>query len=290
MKKRRNLTPNQFNLLGFQLDIKNTLTTLAVAGAVFLALVLIDVATAINVSWYGVMIGLGFMLALFFAIKLCEVKGLDTELPYDLLWWIFPSSIIGARLYFIIFNNVTPFFWQAFVLWDGGLAIYGGIIGGFIGLVICCIIKKVDIIKVADIVAPGLALGQALGRIGCIFAGCCYGIEVQNPALHWFPVSINIHGTYHLATNFYESVLNFILFLVLLQLVRKSNTKGLIVSVYLVAYGVYRYFLETFRDTSQLLLTSFGMPISQLVSVIFVLIGTAFLCYILIKQQKGRIT
>ncbi len=285
MRRRRRITQNSFNFLGFELDIKNSLIALAVAGGVFLILLFIDVAIT-RVSWYGVLIGTGFILALFFAIKLCEIKGLDPELPYDLLWWVFPFSIIGARLYYVAFNNVTPFFWRAFAIWDGGLAIYGGIIGGFIGLVICCKIKKVDLLKVCDIVAPGLVLGQALGRLGCIFAGCCYGVEVQNAALRWFPIAINVHGDYHFATNFYESILNFILFFVLIWLVRKINMKGLVVAVYLVAYGVYRYFLEFFRDDSQLLLTSFGMPVSQLVSVISVIIGTALLSYILITNKR----
>lgn len=291
MKRRRKINPDNFQLLGYDFNKRNTLFTLSIAAVVFAMLFLISLLDigGRGVNWYGVLIGTGFLLALLFAIKICEIKGLDTNLPYELLWWVFPFSIIGARLYYIMFNPVTPFFWKAFAVWDGGLAIYGGIIGGFIAVVIYSYYKKIHLFKLTDIIVPGLAIGQALGRIGCVLAGCCYGVVVQSKWFRWFPAALNIHGTYHYATNFYEAILNAVLFLVLITLVRKTKLKGLTSAIYLVAYGIYRYILEFFRDPAQTLYTSFGMPISQLVSVIFVIAGTAIIAYILLNnKQKGN--
>ena len=197
---------DNFKILGLEFNKKQTLISLAVALGVFIVLLILNLC-GVRISWYGVLIALGFMLALVFACKFARFRDLDSELPYDLIWWVFPFSIVGARLYYVIFEQI-PFFWDAFRVWDGGLAIYGGIIGGAIGLIICCLIKKVSIIKTMDIVAPVLLLGQGIGRIGCYMAGCCVGNEVTNPSFQWFPISYYVHGGWHLATFFYECVLS----------------------------------------------------------------------------------
>ena len=129
----------------------------------------------VNVSWYGVLFGLGFLVALCLAGQNCRERNIDPEYPYTLIWFVFPFSILGARLYDLAFHGGIESLAQILRFWEGGLAIYGGVIGGLIGLIVCCVIKKINIISTTDVVAPLLSLGQFFGRIGCIFGNCCYG-------------------------------------------------------------------------------------------------------------------
>lgn len=257
--------------LGFEFESKSFWMTMAIAVGVLVLLAGLTIF-GINISWYGVMVGLGFLVALALAGQLFVLKKLPADYPYAIIWWIFPFSILGARIYFLIFDGSLTSFWQIFRIWDGGLAIYGGVIGGFIGLVISSLVNKKDIFATTDAVAPLLAIGQAFGRIGCIFGKCCYGVEVANKALHFFPISLNVAGGYHYATNFYESILDVILFVILVKTLRKYKTKGLNTCIYLIGYGVVRFILEFFRDVKQTLFIG-ALPVSQLLSLILVFVG-----------------
>ena len=138
-----------------------------------------------------------------------------------------------------------------------------------------------------DIAAPLLALGQGFGRIGCIFGKCCYGVEVTNKALHWFPVAIEVYGEYHYATNFYEAVFNFALFFGLTVLLRKLKITGLPTCAYLVGYGLVRFVLETFRADEQTLYLG-NYPVSKLVSIICILVGAICICTLLIVNNRRK--
>ena len=168
-------------------------------------------------------------------------------------------------------------------IWNGGMAIYGGVIGGAIGVVLCCAIHKINFLNIADIAVVGLILGQAIGRIGCYTAGCCYGIEVTNPSLMWFPLSVQIDGVWHLSTFFYESFCDFVIFIALLLLIcKKIKTNGIIMSLYFVLYGFVRCIIETFRGDSLYL---FGLKVSQMLSLLLMIAGIILL--IIIYTKKG---
>lgn len=269
---------------GFKFERKLFWITMGIAIGVILMLIALSLF-GVNVSWYGVLFGLGFLVALALAGQLCPERQLDSEFPYTLIWWVFPCSLIGARLYFLIFNGSLNSFMDIIRIWDGGLAVYGGVIGGLIGLIICCIIKKVNIISTTDIVVPLLALGQAFGRIGCIFGNCCYGVEVTNRALQWFPISIYVDGAYHFATNFYESMFDLALFFVLVIILRKCKIKGITTFSYMVGYGLVRYILEAFRAEKQTLFAG-STPVSQIVSIMFVVIGAIGISVLLIVNNR----
>jgi len=270
---------------GFEFERKTFWTTIGVTFGV-LAFLLAMTMFGVNISWYGVMVGLGFLSALALCGQLCKLRGVDSEYPYKLIWWIFPFALIGARLYFLIFDGMNSFM-DIIRIWDGGLAIYGGVIGGFLGLIICCLINKIDIIKTTDVVVPVLALGQAFGRIGCIFGKCCYGVKVATKSLQWFPIAIFVHGEYHYATNFYESLFDLGLFFALTYLLRKTKIKGLTTFAYLLGYGIVRFILEFFRDEVQTLFIG-TMPISQLVSIAAVLIGAVGIIVLLLVNNKKQ--
>ena len=264
-------------------DTKTFLITMGLSVGVLLVLVALTLF-GVNISWYGIMVGLGFLVALAICQQLCKEREINSEYPYTLIWWIFPFSIVGARIYFLIFSGMDSFM-DIIRVWDGGLAIYGGVIGGFLGLICACLIHKVNIIKTTDVVAPVLSLGQAFGRIGCIFGQCCYGVKVASKSLQWFPIALFVNGEYHYATNFYESILDFGLFVLLTVILRKVKINGIVTCSYLVGYGLIRFILETFRDEIQTLFLG-SFPVSQLLSIILVVVGAVGICVLLLVNNK----
>lgn len=286
------LGDKNINIFGFKFKLKNFLLTVIIALFVLLVLILLDTFEVMDVSWYGVIIGTGFLVALVMATQLCENRGLNRDFPYDLILWVFPLSLIGARIYYVLcsldeFSN----FWEMCAIWNGGMAIYGGIIGGLIGLVICCLIHKKDIVATMDVVAPCLIFAQAIGRWGNFVNQEVYGFEVTNKALQWFPICVHITkngmDSWHLATFFYESFLNVLGCIGLVILLRKVKLKGIVASSYLIFYGIVRFFLEGLRVEGYILfIPGTHFPVSQAVSLAIIVIGVAWLCYILIKNGR----
>lgn len=276
-----------FNLFGFKINTKNFLITMAVSAGALLLLLLLD-ALWLDISWYGVLIGTGFLLAIAVACGNAPLRGFDSSFVYSLVWWIFPLSIIGARVYYVIFDwNSFDTFWDMCKIWEGGMAIYGGIIGGVIGLIICCLIKKKSILDAMDLAAPSLILGQAIGRWGNFINVEVYGFEVTNKALQWFPFAVKVGSTYHLATFFYESILNIGGFFLLLYILRKCKDKGIVTSTYFLFYGIVRICLESLRIPEYILfLWGTNIPVSSLVSACLILAGAVWLTIILIKKYK----
>ncbi len=236
-----------------------------------------------SVHWYGIMIALGIIFAVLLAFYTFKFRSLKNDYIFELLLWMIVPAVIGARLYYLIFNG-GPWGWEAFALWNGGLAVYGSIIGGAVGAIIFCLVRKQNFLNVADVVVPCLALGQAFGRIGCCFAGCCYGIETTNPALMHFPFSLNIDGTWHLATNLYESFFDFIICLVLVLVLRKVQTKGVIFGGYLVLYGILRAVLESFRDAHEALFIG-SVKVSLLLSILIAIGGAIVIITQIIREK-----
>ena len=277
----------EFKIYGFKFNLKYTLIGLAIAIGVLTLLLIVDNFIT-DVSWYGVIIGSAFLVALFVAIQMLPTKGYKAELAYDLLWWIFPFAIVGARAYYVILEKL-PLFWEAFEIWNGGIAIYGGIIGGAVGAIICCLIKKVNIIKVFDVLAPCLIIGQAIGRWGNFVNQEVYGFEVTNPTYQFFPIAVYITkfglNEWHLATFFYESIWNLAWFFVLVYICRKSKIHGISTCVYLISYGVARYFLEGLRMKEFILTNNSGIPASQIVSIVCVVVGSVGLISLLVARM-----
>lgn len=240
----------------------------------------------LEIKFYGLLIALGMVLGVFVACKLAKYRNLKSDDIILLALYVLPLAVIGARLYYVIFSEHSYTFWEIFEIWNGGMAIYGGVIGGAIGVVLYCVIHKKNFIDVADIAVVALILGQGIGRIGCYFAGCCYGIEVTDPAFMWFPLSTQINGVWHLSTFFYESICDFIIFFVFLWLFRgKVKTRGVMLSLYLISYGVVRCIIETFRGDSLYIGT---MKVSQLLSLILMVVGIILLLVIYTKKRKAN--
>lgn len=275
-----------FNVFKFDIDISYFKLVVIIASA-FLAILFIFDAYILSVSWYGVIIGSGFLLAMALYMGLSKHRDIKSDTVFDLILWIFPLSIIGARTYYILFT-LDKFNWtfiEIISVWNGGLAIYGGIIGGAIGLIICCLIKKINILKVMDLAAPCLILGQAIGRWGNFVNQEAYGTLVSNEGLCWFPFAVFIESKsgWYLATFFYESVLSLIGCFVLIYIVRKFKFTGISVASYFIWYGLERVLIEGLR-TDSLYIGSTNIRVSQLLSGILVLVGIVWLAIIIIKN------
>lgn len=242
----------------------------------------------IKVSYYGLIMACAMLAGVLCAYFICKKKDYSLSMPINLALYALPLAIIGARLYYCALNGVDNFV-DIFKVWEGGMAIYGGVIGGFIGVLICCKIHKYSLLKACDIAAPCLILGQAIGRFGCYFAGCCYGVETTNELLQVFPLSVLIDGEWHLATFFYEAFFNFIGFLLLILLVLRTEKNGTVTAGYLIIYGTTRGILEQFRDPREsLMLFNSGIKASQLLSIVLIIVGTIML-FILLRKNKSQV-
>ncbi|MBR3790576.1 MAG: prolipoprotein diacylglyceryl transferase [Clostridia bacterium] len=241
----------------------------------------------LEISYYGLLMGIAFLVAISIAVFNAKKRGMTTDDILLLAIYIIPLSILGARTYFCIFSGNTYTFLQFFEIWNGGLAILGGVIGGVIAIVLYCLIHKKNFLQILDIAAPSLIIGQAIGRIGCFFAGCCYGIEVTNPSLHFFPVSIQIDGVWHFATMFWESAFCILGFVALQLFFKRKPPKGAVACAYMCIYGVWRAIVETFRGDS-LMFFETGLKVSQVLSILLVIGGIIGLILIYTKHKKNE--
>lgn len=226
----------------------------------------------VDVYWYGILIVTGMILAV--ALSGLEIKRLggNPDLIYDIAIWILPSAIIGARVYYVIFEfQRYDSIFEMINMRDGGLAIHGGVIAGVLVGYIYCKIKKINFMKLTDIIMIFLPLAQSIGRWGNFINNEAHG------GITDFPISVIIDGQSYHATFFYESVSNFILFISLWVLFRKKSPKtGTTTSLYLIFYGIVRFFIEGLRTDS----LWFGpIRVAQLVSILSIIIGIIILYF-----------
>lgn len=238
----------------------------------------------LEVHWYGILIAVGLILAIFLARLLAPLREFKKDDPFEWILWMFPFAIVGARLYFLIFNG-GPWGWESFAIWDGGIAVYGSIIGGAFGAFVYCLVRKKSFFSVADVAVPCLILGQGIGRIGCYFSNCCYGEVVTDPSLQFFPISIMLNGEWHYATMFYESFCDFIICAVLIVLLKKVKIKGIVFSSYLILYGIVRALIEGIRGESLMI---GSLRTSQVLSIILIAVGVALMIYLIVKYIREQ--
>ena len=239
-----------------------------------------------DVYWYGVIIALAILVAFCLAFVLTKPKELPKDMPIDVFLAIVPLGIICARLFSVVFDSQTTIL-DFFQFRNGGMSIIGAIIGGVIGILILCKIKKYKFLQVSDLIVPVLILAQAIGRWGNFANGEVYGWVINNPSFQFFPIAVNISGTWHMALFFYEFVLNIIGAVILFLLYYKTKKIGICTGTYLIYYGMVRLILETFRD-SQFILRLWGLPISQIISAIFIVVGIVILVLVNKKEKKDE--
>ena len=244
----------------------------------------------LKINFYGIISALSYLLGVVITCCLSKKRGLKTEDIITLACYVIPMAVIGARIYYVLFRlDYYTNFVDVFKIWEGGLGFYGGLIGGALAVVIYCAIHKKNFLAIADIVAPALIFAQGLGRWGNFFNQEAYGYLVTNPNLQWFPFAVYIEklGEWHLATFFYESLWNLITFAVLMVLINKVKFKrnGMVAAFYFILYGIGRMFIEGLRTDSLYL---GPIRISQLLSVLFVIMGISYVLFNAIKNKKSQ--
>ena len=207
----------------------------------------------LTIHWYGVMVALGFLAGLWTAGRRAMHAGIAAEKIIDLGPWLIVGAILGARTLYVVSYWHESFegkpLEEIFMVWKGGLVFYGGLIGSSLACILYAGMKKLPLWKVADILAPSVALGYVFGRIGCLLNGCCYGRACSLPWAICFPEGnpLGSPTTPVHPTEVYESLLNLCLYAALAWLFRRKKFDGQVFGVYLVCYAVLRSFVEMFR-------------------------------------------
>lgn len=224
----------------------------------------------IDIYWYAILITISIIIGFIWA-KICNGRfDIKFENILDLSLFMIPIAIICARLYYILFNfsyysnNIS----EVFNLRNGGLAIYGALIGAIITIIIFCKKKKINIFNLMDYLAPIIPLGQAIGRWGNYINIEAYGSETNLP-LRMEIIENGVTKYVH-PTFLYESICNFILFIILTKVSKKRKFTGQIVLLYFIGYSFIRFFIEGLRTDSLM----FGdIRISQLLSLIIFVVS-----------------
>ena len=234
-----------------------------------------------KIYWYGMLIALGVVAAVWLGSRREDRLNLPKDSCLSLALWAVPPGIVFARLYYVLFSweeyASEPL--RIFDLRSGGLAIYGGVIGGILGVWLFAKRKKLHFSQLADLVVPSLALAQGIGRWGNFVNGEAYGIETGQAFLRFFPASVCIDGVWHYATFFYESLWCLAICFLLLRWERKGRffqKSGDCFWWYLLLYAAERANVEGLR-TDSLYLGS--VRVSQLLSLCVLLAVTLWFAY-----------
>jgi phosphatidylglycerol:prolipoprotein diacylglycerol transferase len=236
------------------------------------------------------MLMLAFLTATAVAARLGRQRGIAPEQIFDLTAMILVAAIAGARLLYVALNadyfRENPgHIWR---LWEGGLSFHGGLLGGLLVGIFFCRQRGLSFLRLGDVVAPGVALGYAIGRIGCFLNGCCYGAPTDLPwacRFHDPPITGPLTPPSH-PTQIYASIINLGIFALLLAIFRRQRRTGQVLWSYLLFYAVYRFFIEFLRKGVTAQVAAAGLTQAQWASIGMMLAAGGVL-YWLARHGKG---
>src|SRR5699024_1620575 len=247
----------------------------------------------LSVHWYGIIIGVGILLGYFIAQESVKRIGFDSDTLVDIIFWSAIFGFVVARLYFVVFQ--WPYYIQNPIeipmIWHGGIAIHGGLIGGFVTGIIICKQKNISPFQIGDVIAPSMILGQGIGRWSNFMNHEAHGGPVSRTFLENIHIpdfiinNMYINGKYYHPTFLYESIWDILGFVILI-LLRKHLRIGDTFSLYLIWYSVGRFFVEGMR-TDSLMLTS-DIRVAQLMSVILIIVGITIMIIRRVKYNAPR--
>lgn len=245
----------------------------------------------IDIHWYSVLILIGIVLGIILLEREAKRFKYPKDLIFNICFWAIIIGIIGARLYYVIFNfsyyknNLL----EIFAIWNGGLAIHGGIIAGVLTVLFFAKKYHLNFLKLLDMAVPSLILAQAIGRWGNFFNGEAHGIattyaELKNLRIPEFIIDgMNIGGIYYLPTFYFESLWCLLGFIILLIIRRMKYIKiGATTCIYLMWYSFGRFFIEAWRTDSLML---GGFKVAQIISAILFIADLGYLIYL---SRKGK--
>lgn len=242
-----------------------------------------------HLRWYGLIVMAAIFIGVWLIQKEAGRKGFNADAIADNIIWIIIAGLIGARLFHVIdhwpyefANNPV----RALYIWEGGLAIWGGVIGGLFASAVLANIKHWKLPRLLDAFVPGVVLGQAVGRIACIITGDSIGKPTSGPFGFAYTnpnAMVPQLGVYYTPTPVYEILMNLAIFALLWSLRKKKLSDGVPTLIYLVMYSLLRFFVAF---TSSYKIIAFGFNQAQIVSIIVFTISMPLLATFLIKGQK----
>lgn len=238
---------------------------------------------------YGIIVVLSFFLGLWLSTKEAKRKGLDPALVQDFAFYALVGGIVGARLYYVVFSNPAYFLqkpWEIVAVWHGGIGIIGAVLGGLLVALWYCRRKKLSFWRFADILAPGIILGQAVGIFACLLNGDSYGrptdlawaITYTDPRA-MAPLNVPLHPV-----EIYEMAIYFLVLLLVWRTRAKYRTDGFVFLTYLAGYGAARLSVEFFRGNPAIF--AWGIPAAQVFGVALILAAVAG--FYLLGRTGGR--
>lgn len=238
--------------------------------------------------WYSLIVLTAIVIGLWLTGREAERRGFGKENVYDIAIWTVPAGVIGARVFHVIDHWSDTFAAnpiQVLYVWQGGLAIWGAVIGGLIALAILSWRRGWRLPFLLDTLAPGLVLAQGIGRLACVITGDVgkptngpFGFAYTNP-----DALVPKLGVYYTPTPVYEMVMNFSIFAVLWQLRKKELPDGMLFLIYLLLYSGGRFFI-TFWSSYQTI--AFGLNQAQLISLAALIVGLPALAYLLRRKKQ----
>ncbi len=231
-------------------------------------------------SW-GALVALAFIAGVFIAASFGKREGIKRDDVIDGAMWVIFSGLIGARVFYII-GFPGPFLndpLSVFALWEGGMVFYGGLVFSMVTIILFCRSRNIPVLRAFDIATPAAAVGYAIGRVGCLLNGCCYGVPCSLPWAMTFPESmVPVHPT-----QIYSIVSGLIIFAVVWAVYRRKAYDGQVLLWGVVMYSVYRFIVESFRFN---LLNWAGLSPSQWISIALLAVCTGVI--LIVRKKASR--
>lgn len=238
----------------------------------------------LTLHMYGIMIAIGYVSALFICEKRAKKRDMNTDVLYGIFWCAVIGGALGSKILYYTVNIKDVIADPSIILnFQNGWVVYGGIIGGVLASFLYCKIKKVDFVAYLDLVLPAVAFAQGCGRIGCFFAGCCYGRETTSPlGITYWQSDFAPNGVKLVPTQIYSSIGDFAMAFLLMAYAKKEPAKGRAAAGYCILYSIGRFVIEIFRNDYR---GEYGpFSTSQLISVFILAIGIVM--YVVAGRRK----
>ncbi|MBI4197474.1 MAG: prolipoprotein diacylglyceryl transferase [Deltaproteobacteria bacterium] len=250
----------------------------------------IPILGGVRIYTYGLLVALAFLAGIGWSTREGRLAGFPKEKILDLSFYLILGALIGSRILYIFVE------WRRYLqnpldilkIWEGGLVFYGGFVGAVLSAILYGRRYQISFLKLSDIFSPGIALGHAIGRLGCFAAGCCHGAPTSGPLSIIYPdlpFSLAPAGIALYPTQLMESGSVFLIFLTLLLIRRKPHFQGQVFITYLILYGLARFLLEYFRGSlARTFLIDPWLSVSQMIALVLVLIAWG----LYVKKRKRK--